>query len=130
MTIDPEFAIKKDIRNNPVVREIDRAQRRDFLRSLLTVGAIVGMLLFSAWQHFATDRRDYAVESKRARLAAARAEQRRWQLERERTLAPRVIDERARQELDMVDPDPAHTLILERATPASGKASTAVAEVR
>jgi hypothetical protein len=129
MSIDPEFAIKKDIRNNPVVREIDRAQRREFIRSLLTVAAIVGMLLFSAWQHFATDRRDFEVEAQRAKLAEAQVEQRRWQLERERMLAPGVLDDRAHRELRMVDPDPDHILILERATPAA-TTTTAVAQVR
>ena len=32
MSIDVEYAIKKDIRNNPVVREVDTRQKREFLR--------------------------------------------------------------------------------------------------
>ena len=51
MSIDVEYAIKKDIRNNPVVREIDFEQKREFRRTLILAGLIVAMLLFSAWQH-------------------------------------------------------------------------------
>ena len=52
MNIDVEYAIKKDIRNNPVVRSVDLQQRRQFARSLIIGASVVGMLLFSAWQHY------------------------------------------------------------------------------
>ena len=39
MSIDLEYAIKQDIRNNPVVREVDREQKREFLRTLLWAGS-------------------------------------------------------------------------------------------
>jgi hypothetical protein len=52
MSIDVEYAIKKDIRNNPVVREIDVEQKRDFARTLRLAVAVVGMLLFAALQQF------------------------------------------------------------------------------
>ena len=32
MSIDVEYAIKKDIRNNPVIRELDTRQKREFRR--------------------------------------------------------------------------------------------------
>ena len=35
MKIDVEYAIKKDVRNNPVVRGVDVQQRRELFRSLL-----------------------------------------------------------------------------------------------
>ena len=52
MSIDVEYAIKKDIRNNPVIREIDLEQKREFLRTAGLAALVVAMLLFSAWQQF------------------------------------------------------------------------------
>ena len=50
--VDFEYAIKKDIRNNPIVREVDQARQRELWRSLAVGAFLVGVLLFSAWQHF------------------------------------------------------------------------------
>jgi hypothetical protein len=116
MSIDIEYAIKQDIRNNPVVREIDRAQRREFLRSLVIAGLVVGMLLFSAKQHFQLVRNGYEVELKRAELAAAEALNRQLRLQYEMQRAPDRVGVRAKRELRMVEPTTASTVILERAT--------------
>ena len=67
MSIDLEYAIKKDIRNNPVVREVDVQQKREFLRTIWLAAVIVAMLLFSAWQHFEIVHTGYEVEKLRAR---------------------------------------------------------------
>ena len=32
-SIDIEYAIKKDVRNNPIVREADTRQRQEFIRT-------------------------------------------------------------------------------------------------
>ena len=47
-----EYAIKKDVRNNPIVREVDEARQRDMWKSVGVAGFLVLVLLFSAWQHF------------------------------------------------------------------------------
>ncbi|HEX4346504.1 MAG TPA: hypothetical protein VHZ73_02975, partial [Vicinamibacterales bacterium] len=47
-----EYAIKKDVRNNPIVREVDEARQRDLWKSVGIAGFLVGVLLFSAWQHY------------------------------------------------------------------------------
>ena len=46
MSIDVEYAIKKDIRNNPIVREIDWQQKQEFLRTVCVGGLIVMMVIF------------------------------------------------------------------------------------
>ena len=46
MNIDVEYAIKKDVRNNPVVRGVDVQQRRELFRSLLVGAAVVTMPLW------------------------------------------------------------------------------------
>jgi hypothetical protein len=46
MSIDPQYAIKKDIRNNPVVRNTDDRQKREYLRTaLLTLVAVATLVL-------------------------------------------------------------------------------------
>ena len=51
MSIELEYAVKKDIPNRTVVREADVRQRKELRSMLLLAAAVVGMLLFSAWQH-------------------------------------------------------------------------------
>jgi hypothetical protein len=51
MSVDIEYAIKTDIRNNPVIRDVDTRQRYELLRIVALVVVSVGLLLFSARQH-------------------------------------------------------------------------------
>ena len=46
--MDFEYAIKKDIRNNPIVREVDEARQRQLWRSVGIGLFLVVVLLFSA----------------------------------------------------------------------------------
>jgi hypothetical protein len=57
-----EYAIKKDVRNNPIVREVDRERHREMWRSALIGIFLVLVLLFSAWQHFELLRHGYRLE--------------------------------------------------------------------
>ena len=41
-----EYAIKKDVRNNPIVREVDRHRQREMWRSVGVGGLLVLVLLF------------------------------------------------------------------------------------
>ena len=115
MSIDLEYAIKKDIRNNPVVRDIDVAQKREFIRSLAVGGAIVGMLLFSAWQHYRVVRSGYDLERLRREQQEAESLYRHLKLQLETELRPQAVEQRATQELRMVRPSEHDTIVLERA---------------
>ena len=65
-----EYAIKKDVRNNPIVREIDESRQRELWKSVGVASLLVLVLLFSAWQHFELLRHGYQVEElQRERLA-------------------------------------------------------------
>jgi hypothetical protein len=114
MSIDVEYAIKKDIRNNPVVREVDLEQKREFARTALMVGLIVAMLLFSAWQHFKIVRHGYDVEALRQELAVEESLHRQFQLDFEAYSRPQLIEDRARRELNLVPATSADTLVVER----------------
>jgi hypothetical protein len=117
MSIDVEYAIKKDIRNNPVVREVDLQQKQEFRRTVGLAALIVGMLLFSAWQHFEVLRGGYAIEKLRQIELEEQTNNRRLRLQLDQLQAPALIEDRARVELHMVTPSAKDTIVIERVTP-------------
>jgi len=119
MSIDLAYAVKKDIRNNPVVREHDTHQRREYRRIVVLASLAVGMLLFSAWQHYQT--LEYGMRIERLRLFRAEEEttNRKLRLNLEALRAPQVLEVRAKKELGLEAPRLADTIILERTRPAS-----------
>lgn len=129
MSIDVEYAIKKDIRNNPVVREVDPLQRRDFRRTVWLAVLIVGTLLFSAWQHFEVVHYGYLIETVRSTLAHEESISRQLRIKYESERAPQVLEQRGVQELHMVPPSPGDTLVIER-VPAAKAGKGIVAAVR
>ncbi len=129
MSIDIEYAIKKDIRNNPVVREVDSQQKRDLRRTVCLTALIVGVVLFSAWQHYRTVNYGYQIEQLRLERAAEEATNRQLRLNFETLRAPGEIDKRARRELGLVAPSAQETLVLERA-PVAVPSRSVVADAR
>ena len=128
MSIDREYAIQKDIRNNPVVREADRRQKREFFRILLLVVLTVGTLLFSAkWQ---TDMRlaGMRLELQQAALETERAQNRVLRLSLETARTPKTIEQAARR-LGLRAPTLSETVVIERA-PESSPAGAVVARAR
>ena len=57
-----EYAIRKDVRNNPIVREVDDARQRELWKTVAVAGLFVVILLFWAWQHFELLRHGYRLE--------------------------------------------------------------------
>ena len=57
-----EYAIKKDVRNNPIVREVDEERQRELWKTVGVASFLVIVLLFSAWQHFELLRHGYQTE--------------------------------------------------------------------
>jgi cell division protein FtsL len=118
MSIDLEFALKKDIRNNPIVREVDGQQKREFRQTLAVVVIVVAMLLFWAWPHLQVARNVSKIESLRMAIEEADARNRHLRLELATVSAPHAVDERARRRLRLVTPTEKDTMILERVEPA------------
>jgi len=129
MSIDVEYAIKKDIRNNPVIREIDLEQKREFLRAAALAALVVIMLLFSAWQQFKIVQHGYGVEDLRELIAAEEVVQRKLRLELEFLQRPQEIESRAAEELGLVAPSPDEILVIERVR-TSAPSAAVIAEVR
>ena len=50
--MDFEYAIKMDVRNNPIVREIDESRQRELWRWVAIGVCLVVVVLFSLWQRF------------------------------------------------------------------------------
>ena len=109
-----EYAIRKDVRNNPIVREVDRERNRDMGRSVAVGIFLVAVLLFSAWQHFELLRHGYRLEQMQRDRAVEADVNRHLRLEIETLRAPQRIEKLAVQHLGMIEPGPGDAVVLER----------------
>jgi cell division protein FtsL len=112
-----EYAIKKDVRNNPIVREVDQERHREMWRSLCIGGFLVVVLLFSAWQHFELLRHGYRLEQMQLQRATEEDINRHLRLEIETLRAPDRIERLATTRLRMVPPGPEDAAVIERVLP-------------
>jgi cell division protein FtsL len=122
-----EYAIKKDVRNNPIVREVDRERHRDMWRSALIGGFLVIVLLFSAWQHFELLRHGYRLEQMQRERAAEEEINRHLRLEIETLRSPSRIERLATGRLRMVAPQPDEAQVIERVIPVPAPPQSVVA---
>lgn len=122
-----EYAIRKDVRNNPIVREIDEARQRELIQSIGIGIALVLLVLFGAWQHFELLRHGYQLEQMRRERATEEEVGRHLRLEIESLRAPRRIEALALERLGMVAPGPGDAIVLERVTPPDPPARSVVA---
>ena len=109
-----EYAVRKDVRNNPIVREVDRERHRDMFRSLGTGVLLVVVLLFWAWQQFELLRHGYRFERMQQERAVEEEVNRHLRLEIETLSAPALIEQKATTQLGMVAPAPGDAVVVER----------------
>jgi cell division protein FtsL len=122
-----EYAIKKDVRNNPIVREVDETRQRELSKSVGIAGFLVLALLFSAWQHFELLRHGYETESLQRQRAAEEETGHRLRLEIETLKSPRRIEALAVDQLHLVSPSREEAIVLQRVLPAEPPAKSIVA---
>ena len=122
-----EYAIRKDVRNNPIVREIDERRQRELWQSIGIGCVLVLVLLFSAWQHFELLRHGYRLEQMQRDRAVEEEINRHLRLEIETLRAPQRIEKLATERLGMVAPSAGDAIVIERAAPADPPASSVVA---
>jgi cell division protein FtsL len=122
-----EYAIKKDVRNNPIVREVDQARHRELWRSVAIAGFLVLVLLFSAWQHFELLRHGYQVEQMQHERAAEEETARRLRLEIDTLRSPQRIETLATRRLRLVAPSKDEAVVIERVVPSEPPDSSVVA---
>ena len=109
-----EFVIKKDVRNNPIVREVDQKRHREMWRAILIGGIVVSALLFSAWQHFELIRHGYRIEAMQRERLVQDEINRHLRLEIESLRSPARIEKLATERLQMVAPGPGDASVVER----------------
>jgi cell division protein FtsL len=109
-----EYAIKKDVRNNPIVREVDRERHVEMWRSVGVGAFLVTVLLFSAWQHFELLRHGYGIEQMQKERAAEEEINRHLRLEIDTLRSPARIERLATQRLGMVAPAAGDAMVIER----------------
>jgi cell division protein FtsL len=116
---DFEYAIKRDVRNNLIVREVDEARQRQLWRSVAIGALLVLVLLFSAWQHFELVRHGYLMERLQQERVNEEEVNRHLKLEIETLRSPSRIERIATKELRLIEPKAEQAIVIERvATPA------------
>src|SRR3982751_4922991 len=125
--MDFEYAIKKDVRNNPIVREVDEARQRRLWISMAIGMFLVVVLLFSAWQHFELLRHGYQIERMQQERAAEEEINRHLRLEIETLRAPKRIEIIATEQLHLVGPARGQAIVIERVTPSAPPEKSIVA---
>jgi hypothetical protein len=114
MSVDIEYAIKTDIRNNPVIRDVDTRQRHELRRIVVLVLVSVGLLLFSARQHSRMVEYGRAIEALKVERARERENNRLLRL----NLAVLQAQDQIARKADALGLRPAgvaDTIVLERA---------------
>ena len=124
---DFEYAIKKDIRNNPIVREVDHARQRELWRSVVVGVLLVAVLLFSAWQHFKLLQHGYRIEQMQQERAEEAKANRHLRLEIETLRSLSRIERIAIDELNLVEPTSDEAIVIQRVTPSPTPDRTVVA---
>jgi len=124
---DFEYAIKKDVRNNPIVRELDEARQRQLWRSVAIGALLVLVLLFSAWQHFELVQHGYLMERLQQERAAEEEVNRQLKLEIETLRAPGRIENIATTKLRLVEPTAGQHIVIERVAAPTPPAKSIVA---
>ncbi|MSO35195.1 MAG: hypothetical protein EXQ50_07790 [Acidobacteria bacterium] len=122
-----EYEIRKDFRNNQIVREVDERRQRDLWMSLGIGVVLVMVLLFSAWQHFELLRHGYRLEQMQRDRAAENDINRHLRLEMETLRAPQRIEKLAIERLGMVSPGATEAVVLELVSPTTAPAKSVVA---
>jgi cell division protein FtsL len=122
-----EYAVKKDVRNNPIVREVDEERQRELWKSVGVAGFLVLVLLFSAWQHFELLRHGYHIEAMQRERAAEEETGRRLRLEIETLKSPGRIEALATDQLHLVAPSHDEAIVIERVRPAEPPAKSVIA---
>jgi len=125
-----EYAIKKDVRNNPIVREVDERRLREQWRLLAIGGLFVIVILFSGWQRVELLQHGYRVEQMQQQRTDEEEINRHLKLEIETLKSPERIETLATERLHLVAPQTGAAVIIERVVPAEPPSASIVASAR
>jgi hypothetical protein len=122
-----EYAIKKDVRNNPIVREIDRERHREMWRSSALGVFLVVVLMLFVWRHTDLLHQDVKLHTLQERLANQLDQNAQLRVRIEQMRATARIDAKARNEYGMFVPGPGDREVIERAITSPQPASSVLA---
>ena len=113
-----EYAVRKDVRNNPIVREVDHARQRELWKSVGLTALLVVLALFFAWPHFEMTLNGYRIEQLQKAKDAEEEMTRQLRLEIETLRSPKRIEALALHQLHLVAPTRNEAIVIERVLPA------------
>jgi len=122
-----EYAIRKDVRNNPIVREVDEVRQRELWKSVGYTSLLVLLALFFAWPHFEMTLNGYRIEQLQKEKDVEEEMTRQLRLEIETLRSPKRIEMLATTRLHLVTPKADEAIVLERVVPVELPASSIVA---
>jgi cell division protein FtsL len=123
-----EYAIKKDVRNNPIVREVDDRRQQEQWRSVAVGVLFVGVLLFSGWQRVELLQHGYRVEQMEKERDNEEETNRHLRLEIETLKSPQRIENLAMGRLKLVAPATGSAIVIERVVPREPPPASVVAK--
>src|SRR5262245_16983168 len=123
-----EYAIKKDVRNNPIIREVDERRWREQWRSVAFGVLFVGVLLFSGWQRVELLQHGYRLEQMQKARSNEEEINRHLRLEVETLKSPQRIESLALGRLKLVAPETGTAIVIERVVPPEPPPASVVAK--
>ena len=126
--VDFEYAIKKDVRNNPIVREVDRERHREMLRSLAVGSFLVAALVCLLWRHNELVFSGYEIGTVRANRMAQEKINEHLRVEIETLKSLARLDTFAKHDLHMVVPAPEDHGVIERVVSDESPSSSVLAQ--
>ena len=123
-----EYAVRKDVRNNPIVREVDAERQTEMQKSLGLAVLLVIAVMFWTWQHFELVRRGYRLDEVQRAQAVEEDVARHLRLQVETLSSPKRIETLARGRLNLVTPTREDAIVIERVVPADPPAKSVVAQ--
>jgi cell division protein FtsL len=107
-----EIHFEKRINNVNVVREADTKHRREYLGVTCLFGVFLLCLLFYGWQHYKWITYGYRIEAAQKQKDQLLEIGRQLRLERASLTSKQRVDEYARRQLGMVNPQPGQLVTL------------------
>ena len=123
-----EYAVRKDVRNNPIVREVDAERQTEMRKSLGLAVLLVIAVMFWTWQHFELVRHGYRLDEVQRAQAVEEDVARHLRLQVETLRSPKRIETLARGRLNLVTPTREDATVIERVVPADPPAKSVVAQ--
>ena len=122
-----EYALRKVVHNNPIVRELDEGRQREMWQWVWVGAVLVTVLLVSVWLRSGLVEHGYRMETLQQERAAEERMSRQLRLEIEKLSAPKRVEDFATTRLRMTAPGPNDAILLQRVVPPERPPSSVVA---